>query len=396
MKYMGSKRAMLLNGLGDLLTGELAAHLRRHGARSARFVDVFTGTGSVAAFAAQRQRIRTHAADLQLFATVLAGAIIARDAPVDSIRLWAKWSVRALTWLEANSGYRGAIRHSRMHDASAEKTALAAKRWAAVRDEDLLRAYVGHYFSPLQGLHIVALRSTLPPTEPDRTICLAALISASSACSASPGHTAEPFRPSGAAGKHVLAAWRRDVFELTFMNLSRLAPRHAIRAGTTEVGDATTVLRQVDEKDLVFIDPPYSAVQYSRFYHVLESVARGKCGSVEGRGRYPAMIERPQSLFSNTTTASAAMKSLLKLIADCGARAVVTFPSGTASNGLSGEKLREIAHEFFYVRNSRIDGSFSTMGGKPVGRGAKGAPPKPGHRPARQSSHELVLVLRPR
>ena len=46
MKYMGSKRAMLQNGLGDLLDREAAgAH---------RFVDLFAGSGSVAIHIARK------------------------------------------------------------------------------------------------------------------------------------------------------------------------------------------------------------------------------------------------------------------------------------------------------------------------------------------------------
>ena len=44
MKYMGSKRTMLLNGLGTLLKAEMPKH--------DRVVDLFCGAGSVSWFAA--------------------------------------------------------------------------------------------------------------------------------------------------------------------------------------------------------------------------------------------------------------------------------------------------------------------------------------------------------
>ncbi len=46
MKYMGSKRSMLLNGLGELLTEESKD--------AKRFIDLFSGSGAVATFVAKR------------------------------------------------------------------------------------------------------------------------------------------------------------------------------------------------------------------------------------------------------------------------------------------------------------------------------------------------------
>jgi adenine-specific DNA methylase len=77
-----------------------------------------------------------------------------------------------------------------------------------------------------------------------------------------------------------------------------LCPLHAKAKGKTVVGDALKVAKELCKTDLVFVDPPYSAVHYSRFYHVLETVARGNCSTVTGTGRYPPPVERPPSAFS--------------------------------------------------------------------------------------------------
>ena len=61
-------------------------------------------------------------------------------------------------------------------------------------------AYGGYYHSPVQALTFDYLLKYLPQREPERSVCLAAAISAASTCSASPGHTAQPFRPSETAG----------------------------------------------------------------------------------------------------------------------------------------------------------------------------------------------------
>ena len=93
--------------------------------------------------------------------------------------------------------------------------------------------------------------------------------------------------------------------------------------------------------DLVIVDPPYSSVQYSRFYHVLETIARGTCGPVSGQGRYPAINERPQSSWSNKGTSQFALKMLLEKLSVTGCTVIFTFPSSETSNGLSGNAIIE-------------------------------------------------------
>lgn len=375
---------MLRNGLGTILNKEVANLVRRHG-RDARFVDLFSGTGSVACFVAESSDVLVAASDLQAFARVVTEAVIGRARPVEPLELWARWWLRASVRLKASKQYASALRVGHLDwEKDPEAAAVAARRWGARSTDSVSRAYVGHYFSPLQGLQISALRASLPESDPERTVALAALVEAASSCSASPGHTAQPFDSGAGGGPSLVGAWRRSIAERTFVALMRLAPRHARRAGTASVKDAESVAHDVRSSDLVFLDPPYSAVQYSRFYHVLESVAIGKCGRVSGVGRYPPIAERPQSEYSKRTESAMALSKLLATIGAQGARVVLTFPSGGASNGLSGQLVRSIAAKHFSVADQLIAGQFSTLGGN----GKK--------RPARKTSSELVLVLKPK
>ena len=68
----------------------------------------------------------------------------------------------------------------------------------------ITKAYGGHYFSPLQAIHIDALLTTLPIT--NKNTLLASLIHAASECAASPGHTAQPFQPTKTAKKYLFGA----------------------------------------------------------------------------------------------------------------------------------------------------------------------------------------------
>ncbi|GMU31942.1 MAG: hypothetical protein AMXMBFR19_22790 [Chthonomonadaceae bacterium] len=134
------------------------------------------------------------------------------------------------------------------------------------------------------------------------------------------------------------------------------------------------------EKDVAFVDPPYSGVHYSRFYHVLETVAQGRFVRAEGVGRYPDRSERPQSDFSVRAKSNAALESLLKELAGRGTTTIITYPAQACSNGLSGTTVEEIASALFKVKKIGNASTFSTLGGNGT------------QRAARMKVNELILV----
>jgi hypothetical protein len=182
----------------------------------------------------------------------------------------------------------------------------------------------------------------------------------------------------------ILEAWKRDPFIECRKALEVLCEKHANRKGRAKLGDAVKIASQLKDDDLVFVDPPYSGVQYSRFYHVLETVARQHCSEVTGIGRYPPISERPQSAFSNKGQSLEALTNLLKNLAFVGANTILTFPKGICSNGLSGNMVMDVAHKYFRVQTKIVNGRFSTLGGNN------------NRRAARHDSHELILLLKPK
>ena len=87
LKYMGSKRTMLMNGLGDLLA--------EHAPNATRFVDLFAGSGAVAIHVATKYAIPVAAFDLQQYSAVLAGAVLKRQSELKWRQLWSAWHARA-------------------------------------------------------------------------------------------------------------------------------------------------------------------------------------------------------------------------------------------------------------------------------------------------------------
>ena len=91
------------------------------------------------------------------------------------------------------------------------------------------------------------------------------------------------------------------------------------------------------QHDVYYLDPPYTAQQYSRFYHVLETIATCALpslptGSVPSSGLYPA--GRYKSAFSSRSRAPAALGQLLRDIAGLGATAILSYSvSESGSDG---------------------------------------------------------------
>jgi adenine-specific DNA-methyltransferase len=375
MKYMGSKRWMLSNGLGHLLN-ELAPH-------SKRFVDLFAGSAAVSHHVASNSSVPVVAFDLQKYSVVLARAVIGRCEKLEIDNIWKNWYERAKDIYEKQE-FPKRKRFSRPY-------VDACRIWSEYKKAfPVTKAYGGHYFSPEQAIWIDALRSTLPKKNPERSVALAALIQAASQCAAAPGHTAQPFQPTKTAKKFLREAWNRNITENVLQALKDISEKFALKIGTAKVSDANISAANLKVGDLVFIDPPYSGVHYSRFYHVLETIARGKCGKVSGVGRYPVPKQRPRSKYSVMTESTPTFKNLLKKVSEKGARAIVTFPDHECSNGLSGETVRKIAKEFFSVEERVVKSKFSTLGGTKKGQ-------KNGNgRAARQHAKELILILSPK
>lgn len=377
MKYMGSKRAMLAGGLGDII--------ERNVDDAGRFVDLFTGSGSVACYVAENFDVPVIATDLQDYATALARSVVGRSLPLEFNAWGPTWIANAVFLAEqATDAVRAAGLQNKLKLDRLHSQATRARKLCADSESNFVRAYGGWYFSPWQSLLLDCLRKAIEPGVPWEDVAIASVIQAASRCAAAPGHTAQPFKSDTGAAPFLLESWMKDVIAHVTVSASKLSNRFAQVEGWAYTADANDVASKLRTGDLAFVDPPYSSVHYSRFYHVLESLARGRVGEVSGSGRYPAAEDRPSSDYSIPTKAEGALKTLLSRIADAGANAIVTFPAAEASNRLSGEKIKELADDRFEVVENKFLSRFSTLGGDRK------------HRTARKDTEELILTLRAR
>ena len=324
------------------------------------------------------------AIDLQQYAVVLARSVISRTKAADPVGTAKYWLDGVLKVRESSEHWQSARGLEASHTNVAGYVEASRNLCSSTAGSGpIWRSYGGYYFSPAQAATIDAMLQALPEKEPERTVCLAATISSGSHCAASPGHTAQPFQPTRGASRYIAEAWGKDPLEVARRALEQICALRANIAGDAVVGEAVSIASTLSSSDLVIVDPPYSGVQYSRFYHVLETIASGVEESATGKGRYPPITARPQSAFSNRSQSKEALVNLLENLSQAQTTVIFTFPAGESSNGLSGDVMADVADRLFDVHQRRVfSGRFSTLGGNNSNRAA------------RSKSEELVLVMR--
>lgn len=368
MKYMGHKGKMLA-------TIEMA--MTPYLGKACSIADPFCGSGVVSWYFATHFEKRVIAGDLQAYAAIRAASVVERTSVKTIDAALYSWFTRAKEIIAEFSSYFPLGSHCLEPTFSSKLTAEGVARCRKfceyvvpmICKEELsglgmLSAYGGYYFSPIQALIFDSLRQTLPENKEIRMIFLSALIDAASKCSASPGHTAQPFQPSNTSIKYIEEAWNRDVWRYVSESAHQVSDKCSLKKGKVVIGDYSRCLSMLKEGDIVFADPPYSDVQYSRFYHVLETLAQGVRRDVSGVGRYPDQKFRPISNFSKRSKSLEAAKDLVTCCAQRGLTLILTFPVSTASNGLSSYDFLDFGRTYYpKVHHYEHDTYFSTLGG---------------------------------
>lgn len=167
----------------------------------------------------------------------------------------------------------------------------------------LSHLYAGIYFGDRQTAELDCLRQAVAmlPDEGDRQWALGALVCAASACAHTyGGHFAQPKLDVTADGKRrgdISEALQQRSLSVThefFVRLTSLADeservQHAVDvvAGPWPVALQAVAARKAIGPVCVYVDPPYTRDEYSRYYHVLEEIVRYQPQSVSGKGRLP-------------------------------------------------------------------------------------------------------------
>lgn len=208
--------------------------------------------------------------------------------------------------------------------------------------------YANVYFGVAQAVEIDSLRHAIEVVFQDkpveRELCLVALVVACATCASGP-HFAQPIQARSERMLRTLVERRaRSVvweFELALARLGgRRAPKFGIRPATRlNWRDSLAAFAEATRgaKAAVYVDPPYSKLQYSRYYHVLNVLLSYDYPTVEGSGRYPPRSSRFSSRFEYQPLA--AKRELEELLGRCAEYGLVTLLSYSDSGFVGTEGL---------------------------------------------------------
>ena len=128
--------------------------------------------------------------------------------------------------------------------------------------------------------------------------------------------------------------------------------------------DYVDCLRVIEKKSIVYADPPYTNVHYSRFYHALETLVRYDHPTLKYKGRY--RDDRHQSPFDKKTEVKNAFKLLFGGIKDREAHLILSYSDNgmisleeilkISSNTLGPEYAVDVkSQEYTHMKMGRAD-----------------------------------------
>lgn len=113
---------------------------------------------------------------------------------------------------------------------------------------------------------------------------------------------------------------------------------------------------------VIYVDPPYTRDQYSRFYHVYETLYRYDYPDARGQGR--TRSDGFTTGFSRKSGVEAAFRALFKGASRLAVPLVVSYPAnglltevGVSVDGLARDYFRDVAHSTFTASHSTLGAS---------------------------------------
>lgn len=360
IRYMGNKVALAHD------VGELIAQFDRR----KPLVDLFGGMCSVAGAVSSSGR-QVWVNDVQNYARLVASCLLRSQDPPPG-------RSRVVPILMPN--YRAnRKRLSERFDAelAVEKQALGSsdrlfrdtqERWRHVGNDEALQeearklrvatkpsqqyclatiTFAWGYFGLRQSIEIDSVRAAIDwaldageLTEDEASWCRLALLQTCSRVASAPGHFAQFLSGASSASiNRIRAARRRAIWDGVLEDLDCLAPygtKKWRRRNQVLTCDALEIWPALDSGALppavFYADPPYSKEQYSRFYHVLETLELYDYPEAFGVGRY-----RPDRLNTPLAQKSGVLRATRTICSEVASRGGVLLLSYPSSGLLTGD-----------------------------------------------------------
>ncbi|WP_342361899.1 DNA adenine methylase [Terrarubrum flagellatum] len=375
VSYMGTKRA---------LAAAVAEIVER--GRAGPFLDVFAGMCAVGTAVSPSRSIWSN--DAQLFASTVARAFFcSSELPPD---------VTASATVTHDSFARNEIELCRRFENELEleekaiadgtvKAFVAAEEACLARYEDsndeisrlrrhpttfphrlFSTIYAGTYLGLRQCIQVDSLHFSITElasqnkiSEDARRWYLLALCKAVSRCSTSTGHFAQFLSIKAKTKKRYARQRSKSIVHEWMIALGELSPFRSRRwrsANRVFCGDALDLLFKVkdsaEKPSVIYADPPYTDDQYSRYYHLYETILLYDYPKTSSKARYRE--ERSVSSFSVKREVASSIDLLISRSSEAGADLVLSYPT----NGLL-ENSRTAIPDMLARHYRRVDAPMS-------------------------------------
>jgi adenine-specific DNA-methyltransferase len=343
LKYMGSKREII-----DFVIDAI----KSLNVDSSWVCDLFAGTGVVSG--SIKSLFNIHANDIQAYSAVLSNTYLSNLKSAIKPDELEKIKLKTNSLVNEFQNKYNQFRYDYTEASTLEEFIKLEEAQQALIDVEFkigfhlfAKNYSGTYWSYEQCIWIDSLRAVAEQYKGtvEYYAILSSLIFAMSYVSQSTGHYAQ-FRDMTKDNMLDIVGYRkRDIwsyFEKKFRELTINLNGEASKEYKVTTLDYLDCLRIVEEGSIIYADPPYQSVHYSRFYHALETLVKYDYPKVQYKGRYRE--DRHQSPFCKKTTVKEAFTMLFEGVKSKNAHLVLSY-SDTGMITLS--QIEELANYIF-------------------------------------------------
>ena len=362
IKYMGSKSSLLtylVDAFNEVYEGE-------------NVCDLFAGTSVLSGSIGHG--VKMHANDIQQYSAVLANTYLGNynwndfENIIEVIIAAAQKHVDKVHKLypDLNFQYDNNLDLNEFNAIEQQQQDLIYLDFVNLKHHLFIKNYSGTYWSFEQCLWIDALRVVAEDyaSESIYNPILASLMFAMAYNAQSTGHYAQYRDANNLASMNDIIIYRNKqivpYFRKKFAELINSLGKNEFKHTVTSL-DYRECLDIIPEGTLVYADPPYAFVHYSRFYHAIETLIRYDYPNVLFKGRY--RTDRHQSPFCKRTEVVGAFEVMFQKIKQKKSKLVLSYSN---TGMISLEKIIHIAKcQFgpgYEIYSKALDYTHSTMG----------------------------------
>ncbi len=362
IKYMGSKRELieyLVNSINEIYEGE-------------EICDLFAGTSVLSG--AIGHNVVMHSNDIQEYSAIFSKTYL------------GNYNWREFEWIteqvidiaqrhvdnvhrfypDLNFQYDSGLSLNEFNALEHQQQELIYFDFNKLDQHLFIKNYSGTYWSFEQCLWIDALRIAAEEfaEEPVYYPILSSLMFAMAYNAQSTGHYAQYRNANNIASKDDIIIYRKKeivpYFKKKLNELMEFSGKNELDHNVTTL-DYRECLERIPVGTLVYADPPYTFVHYSRFYHALETLVKYDYPEVLFKGRY--RNDRHQSPFCKKTEVVNAFQEMFEKIKYKRSKLILSYSN---SGMISLEGILKLAKNTlgakYEVYFKAIDYKHSTMG----------------------------------